>query len=75
MKHLQIALQTLRSNQLYAKFCKYEFWLDEVKFLGHVINEHGILVDSFKIDVVLCWNRPTTATEVRSFLGLPGYYR
>ena len=69
-KHLQISLQTLRSNQLYAKFR-----LDEVKFLGHVINEHGISLDSSKVDAVLSWNRPTYATEVRSFLGLAGYYR
>ena len=75
MKHLQIALQTLRSNQLYAKFSKSEFWLHEVKFLGHVINEHRIFVDSSKVDAVLSWNKPTNATEVRSFLGLVGYYR
>ena len=65
MKHLYIALQTLQSNQLYAKFSKCEFWLDEVKFLGHVINKHGISVDSSKVDAVLSWNRPTNATEVR----------
>ena len=46
----------------------------EVKFLEHVINQHGI-VDSSKIDAVLSWNRPTSATEVRHFLGLVGYYR
>ena len=75
LKHLQITLQTLRINQLYAKFSKCEFCLDEVKFLGHVINEHRILVDSSKIDAVLSWKRPTNATEVRSFLRLTGYYR
>ena len=60
---------------MYAKFSKYEFWLDEVKFLGHVIHEHGISIDSSKIDAVLSWNRPINAMEVRSFLGLTGYYR
>ena len=74
-KHLQIALNTLRRNQLYAKFSKCEFWLQEVKFLGHVINQHGISLDSSKIDVVLSWNRPTNVTKVRSFLGLVSYYR
>ena len=74
-EHLRIALQTLRDDQLYAKFSKCEFWLQEVKFLGHVVNQHGIAVDSSKIDAVLSWNRPTSATEVRSFLGLAGYYR
>ena len=43
--------------------------------MGHIINQDGILVDLSKIDAVLSWNRPTNATEVRSFLGLAGYYR
>ena len=59
---------------MYAKFSKYEFWLDEIKVLGHIINEHVISMDSSKVDAVLSWNRPTNATEVRSFLGLVGYY-
>ena len=46
-----------------------------MKFLEHVVNQQGIVVDSSKIDVVLSWNRLTSATEVRSFLGLAGYYR
>ncbi|KAJ6829086.1 uncharacterized protein M6B38_359770 [Iris pallida] len=36
-KHLRIVLQTLREEQLYAKFSKYEFWLDQIPFLGHII--------------------------------------
>ena len=39
------------------------------------MNQHGITVDSSKIDAILSWNRPTSATEVRSFLELVGYYR
>ena len=74
-EHLRIALRTLQDNQLYAKFSKCEFWLQEVKFLGHVMPKDKISVDSSKINVVLNWNRPTNATEVRSFLGLAGYYR
>ena len=60
---------------MYAKFSKCEFWLKEVKFLGHTVSKDGIAVDTIKTDVVLDWNKPTTATEVRSFLGLAGYYR
>ena len=74
-EHLRIALRTLQDNQLYAKFSKCEFWVQEVKFLGHVVSKDGILVDSSKIDAVLNWNRPTNATEVRSFIGLAGYYK
>lgn len=57
------------------KLKKCEFWLSSVSFLGHVISGDGIAVDQQKIKVVLNWSRPTTVTEVRSFLGLVGYYR
>ena len=72
---LKYILQTLREHQLYAKFSKCEFWLDQVVFLGHVVSKDGIQVDPRKIEAVIDWPRPTTITEVRSFLGLAGYYR
>ena len=75
VEHLRIVLQTLREHQLYAKFSKCEFWLDSVAFLGHVVSREGIQVDPKKIEAVMDWQRPTTVTEVRSFLGLAGYYR
>ena len=74
-EHLKIVLQTLRDRQLYAKFSKCEFWLEEVVFLGHVINKQGIHVDPKKVEVVVQWERPKNVTEIRSFLGLAGYYR
>ena len=74
-EHLRIVLQTLRDNQLYAKFSKCEFWLEEVVFLGHVISAKGVYVDPKKIEAILSWNPPTSVHEVRSFLGLAGYYR
>jgi hypothetical protein len=73
--HLRIVLQTLRDNMLYAKFEKCEFWQEEVKFLGHVVSKDGVSVDSSKVEAVMNWKQPTTATEIRSFLGLAGYYR
>ena len=73
--HLRVALQTLREKQLYAKFSKCEFWLDKVAFLGHVVSREGIHVDPSKVEAVKGWLRPTTVTEIRSFLGLAGYYR
>jgi hypothetical protein len=60
---------------LYVKLSKCEFWLREVPFLGHVISADGILVDSWKVEAVLKWERPTNVTEIHSFLGLTGYYR
>ncbi|XP_052882253.1 uncharacterized protein LOC128290588 [Gossypium arboreum] len=54
---------------------KYEFWLQEVTFLGHVVSAEGIRVDPRKIEAVLGWKLPKTVSEIRSFLGLAGYYR
>ena len=68
-------METLRKNKLYAKFSKCEFWLKEIPFLGHIISEKGIRVDPAKVTYIVNWKRPTTVTEIRSFLGLAGYYR
>ncbi|XP_028074359.1 uncharacterized protein LOC114276745 [Camellia sinensis] len=74
-KHLRIVLQVLRDNKLYAKASKCEFWLKEVKFLGHVVSKNGILVDPTKVEAVLDWRQPKTMSEINSFLGLASYYR
>ena len=68
-------LNVLRRNELYAKFSKCEFWLETVAFLGHVVSSKGVSVDPQKIEAVANWPRPKNPTEVRSFLGLAGYYR
>ncbi|XP_072062126.1 uncharacterized protein [Arachis hypogaea] len=62
-------------QKLYAKLSMCEFWKEEVKFLGHIVSKGGIAVDPSKVEAVMEWERPTTVTEVRSFLGLAGYYR
>ncbi|KAK1608773.1 hypothetical protein QYE76_032446 [Lolium multiflorum] len=74
-EHLRIVLQTLREHQLYAKFSKCEFWLDQVEFLGHVINKDGIAVNPSKVAAVLEWEAPKNVKEIRGFLGMAGYYR
>ncbi|KAI3754565.1 hypothetical protein L1987_54351 [Smallanthus sonchifolius] len=74
-EHLRLILELLKQDQLYAKFSKCEFWIREVQFLGHVVNEKGIHVDPSKIEAIKNWAAPTTPTEVRQFLGLAGYYR
>ena len=73
--HLRIVLQLLRDHQLYAKFSKCEFWLTEVRFLGHVVSASGVSVDPEKVEAVMSWERPKSVFEIRSFLGLAGYYR
>src|SRR5579859_6794524 len=74
-EHLHIVLQCLRDHQLYAKFSKSEFWLSSVKFLGHTISSEGIAVDPGKVQEVMDWKPPTSVHQIRSFLGLAGYYR
>jgi hypothetical protein len=73
-KHLRLVLEKLRSNKLYAKFSKCEFWLTQFAFLGHVIFAGGVSVDLGKVNDVLNWMPPTTALEIQSFLGLAGHY-
>ena len=68
-------METLRRNQLYAKFNKCEFWLEKVHFLGHVVSREGVSVDPAKVEAVSAWPVPKNVTEIRSFLGLAGYYR
>jgi hypothetical protein len=74
-EHLRLVLQKFREHQLYAKFSKCDFWLREVSFLGHIIIDGGIAVDPSKVQEVLNWNPPKNVPEIRSFLGLAGYYR
>ena len=74
-EHLRTVLHILRERQLYAKFSKFQFWLDKVAFLGHVISAKGISVDPQKIEAIVNWKPPTNVSKVRSFLGLAGYYR
>jgi hypothetical protein len=73
-EHLRLVLQKLRDNQLYAWYSKYEFWIDEVSFLGHIISNGRISVDPAKVKEIVVWSIPTTVTEIRSLLGLVGYY-
>jgi hypothetical protein len=49
--------------------------LKEVLFLGHIISEGGISVDPSKVKDVFSWNTPQNVSDIRSFLGLAGYYR
>jgi hypothetical protein len=74
-EHLRLVLQKLRDHQLYAKYSKCEFRIDEVPFVGHIISNSGISVDPAKVKEIVAWSIPSTITEVRSFLGHAGYYR
>ncbi|GJU15788.1 putative reverse transcriptase domain-containing protein [Tanacetum coccineum] len=72
---MKLILELLQEEKLYAKFTKCEFWLEDVRFLGHVVNKEGIHVDPSKIEAVKNWKAPSTLLEIREFLGQAGYYR
>jgi hypothetical protein len=74
-EHLHIVLQRLRDHRLYAKLSKCDFWLKEIKFLGHTISQDDISVDREKVQEVMNWKPPATVRQIRSFLGFAGYYR
>jgi hypothetical protein len=63
-RHLRIVLTHLREHQLYAKFSKCAFWLEEIQFLGHVLSAKGIAVDPSKVKDILEWKLPTTVHQV-----------
>ena len=73
-KHLRIVLQTLREHKLIAKFNKYEFWLTEVGFLGHVVSTLEVSINSEKVEAVISWERLKSVFEIHNFLGLARYY-
>ena len=73
--HLRVVLRVLRDHKLYAKFSKCEFWLIEVKFLGHVVSASGVSVDPEKVKAIMSWERSKSVFEIRGFLGLAGYYK
>ena len=73
-EHLKEVVETVRRERLFAKFYKCEFWLHEVQFLGHLVNQKGILVDQAKIEAVMQWEVLRSLTEIQSFLGLADYY-
>ena len=74
-EHLRLVLELLKKEQLYAKFSKCDFWIKSVQFLGHVVSSQGIHVDPAKIAAIKNWEVPKSATQIRQFLGLAGYYR
>jgi hypothetical protein len=74
-EHLRLVLGTLRRHKMHAKFSKYQFWLKEVGFLGHVLSAGGLSVDPSLIKSIMDHQPPKNPTEARSFLGLAGYYR
>ncbi|CAA7044471.1 unnamed protein product [Microthlaspi erraticum] len=66
--HLRLVLEKLREQKLFAKLSKCSFWQREMGFLGHIVSAEGVSVDPAKIEAIRDWPRPSSATEIRSFL-------
>ncbi|XP_068645172.1 uncharacterized mitochondrial protein AtMg00860-like [Aristolochia californica] len=75
MQHLRTVFQLLRAHHLFLKHFKCSFGAPEVAYLGHVISAAGVKVDSSKIQAVVDWPTPHSATALKGFLHLSGYYR
>eukprot|EP00253_Pinus_taeda_P022388 PITA_22388 len=74
-ENLRLVLQTLREHQLYAKYSKCDFYKEQIQYLGHIITREGIAVDPEKIRTIMEWPIPKDVADIRSFMGLAGYYR
>jgi hypothetical protein len=75
VEHIRYVLAVLREQKLYANLEKCTFCTDKVVFLVFVVSEQGVEVDEEKIKVVRDWMPPQNVSQVRSFLGLAGFYR
>lgn len=75
LEHLRMVSQKLRENQLFAKMSKCVFGAARVDYLGHVIQAGGVSIDPEKIKAVASWPLPGNIKQLKSFLGLAGYYR
>ena len=74
-EHLHVVLQVLREYQLYVKFSKCYFYKPQIQYLCHIISYIRIYVDPENIKPIKNSPTPTSVTDIRSFLGLAGYYR
>jgi hypothetical protein len=74
-KHLTTVMQILKDNKLFIKKSKCSFAQQQLEYLGHVIGVQGVATDPSKIQAVKDWPTPTSVKQLRSFLGLAGYYR
>ncbi|XP_066344069.1 uncharacterized protein [Miscanthus floridulus] len=75
LEHLHAIFDALRAACLFGNLDKCDFCTQRVSFLGYVVTPQGIEVDNSKIDAIQSWPTPTTVTQIRSFLGLAGFYR
>ena len=75
IKHISQVLRLLSENHWKLKLSKCAFAQQSISYLGHIISGDGVSTDPAKISAVVNWPTPASVKDVRSFLGLAGYYR
>jgi hypothetical protein len=73
-EHLRLVLQVLREHHLYSKNNKCELFQKKIHYLGHGLSKRGVAVDPDKIRSIMEWITPRDVLDIRSFMGLVGYY-
>jgi hypothetical protein len=73
VEHLQLVMQIVPANQLFAKKAKCSFAQSNIHYLWHMISSEGVATDTEKTDAMLKWRQPTNVTELRGFPGLTSY--
>ena len=74
-QRLSTVLQRFRDQNLCVKASKYSFASDKIVYLGHAVSQHGIHTDPSKVQAIKDLTAPSNLDELRSFLGLAGYFR
>jgi len=75
LHHLRCVFELLAKDQWHLKISKCSFAQTSISYLGHVISAAGVGTDPSKLDAIAQWPTPVSVKELRSFLGLAGYYR
>ncbi|CAM8910725.1 unnamed protein product [Rhodiola kirilowii] len=74
LKHLQLVLEELQQQEVFANYKKCMFGQSSMEYLGHIVSGQGVEADPSKIEAMKAWPTPKTLRELRGFLGLTGYY-
>lgn len=75
MQHIEMIVNALHGANMKISNEKSQFYKSEIEFLGHIIKHGRITVDPVKIAAFRDYELPRTMKQLRSFLGLAGYYR
>ena len=75
IRHIRIALERLRKAKFYPRLHKCSLFQTRVEYLGFDVSERGIQPSPEKVKTIVEWPTPKSVKDVRSFLGLAGFYR